>query len=308
MRQSLFRSFLVASTLSLALTSACSDSSGPGTGTLSLRLTDAPGDVLAAVVTISEINLQGTGGTTVLSSSEVTTDLLTLSGSTATLLNGATVNAGTYSQLRFVITGAYIEVDNGDGTSSIYATSPTYPGLPAGAAVSGILQTPSFDTSGLKVTLPGDHLTITDGGETILLVDFDVSQSFGQQAGGSGQWVMHPVIVASDVTVSGSAQVNLSLDPSVTLPAPGGTQVTLADFSATLSNGGGFTRTVTFTDTDGDGTFTADFAFLAPGDYSLSLEVPAGVASLVTTPSMPQTVTVQAGATATQSISITGAS
>ena len=35
--------------------------------------------------------------------------------------------------------------------------------------------------------MTGNALTIT-GPEKILLVDFDVSQSFGAEAGGSGSW------------------------------------------------------------------------------------------------------------------------
>ena len=38
-----------------------------------------------------------------------------------------------------MITGAYIAVDNGDGSTSIYASSPDYAGLPSGAVVSGAI-------------------------------------------------------------------------------------------------------------------------------------------------------------------------
>jgi hypothetical protein len=55
---------------------------------------------------------------------------------------------------------------------------------------------PSFGTSGLKVKLPGDLLVVDDD-DHVILVDFDAAQSFGQVAGNSGQWVMHPVITAS---------------------------------------------------------------------------------------------------------------
>lgn len=135
---------------------ACGDGTGTsgGSGHLSLLLKDAPGDVVAAVVTITEINLQGGGGTTVLSNTAVTTNLLTLAADAETLLDNVVVPAGTYSQLRFVLSGAYIEVDNGDGTTSIYASAPDYPGLPPGATVAGDLQMPSMRQSGLKVTLP----------------------------------------------------------------------------------------------------------------------------------------------------------
>ena len=176
--------------------SGCSDSTAAGNARLSVLLTDAPGDVKSAVVTISEIYLQGSGRV-VLMDTAVTTDLLTLADSTAELVKDAVVPAGSYGQLRFVITGAYIEVDDGDGSTSIYATSPSYPGLPDGAHVDGTLKTPSFDQSGLKVKLPDDVLHLA-GEERVLLVDFDVSESFGHEAGGSGSWVMSPVLDASD--------------------------------------------------------------------------------------------------------------
>lgn len=62
----------------------------------------------------------------------------------------------------------------------------------------GTLIMPSVAQAVLKVNLPGDRLFV-DGNAQTLLVDFDVSQSFGQQAGESGSWVMHPVIQATEV-------------------------------------------------------------------------------------------------------------
>jgi hypothetical protein len=199
----------------------CKDSSAPGgTGQLTLLLKDARGDVQAAVVTIAQVYLQGDAGRTVLRNTPVTTDLLTLAANTATLVQDAVIPAGTYSQLRFVITGAYIKVDNGDNTSGIYASWPDYAGLPPGARVKGKLRMPSLAQSGLKVILPGDALTVAGYDQKILLVDFDVSQSFGHAAGQSGQWVMHPVVTATDISTGavGSARIDLSLGTGVTLP------------------------------------------------------------------------------------------
>jgi len=257
--------------VTLAVAACSDDGMSSGSGQLSVVLKDAPGDIKAAVVTISEINLQGSGGKLVLSSNEVTTDLLTLSTDVATLVQDATVPAGNYTQLRFVITGGYIEVDNGNGTSSIYASDPNYAGLPPGATVAGNLHMPSLGQSGLKVTLPGNKLTISSGDQKILLVDFDVSQSFGHLAGGSGQWVMHPVIKADDISASGGARVAVTLDAGVTLP---GTAV-LSEFSVTLTGSDGVPRTVPLDDSDGDGTFEAVYDFLAPGDYAVTVQAPA---------------------------------
>ena len=57
---------------------------------------------------------------------------------------------------------------------------------------------PSYAESGLKVVLNGDALEVV-GAQKVLLVDFDVEQSFGHQAGQSGQWVMHPVLTGGEI-------------------------------------------------------------------------------------------------------------
>jgi hypothetical protein len=272
----------------------CRDSSAPGgTGKLTLLLKDAPGDVQAAVVTIAEVNLQGDGGKTVLLGTPVTTDLLTLAADAATLVQDAVIPAGTYSQLRFVITGAYIQVDNGDGTSRIYASSPDYAGLPPGATVTGQLQMPSLAQSGLKVTLPGGALTVVGDDQRILLVDFDVSQSFGHQAGNSGKWVMHPVVTATEITTGafGSARIDLSLGTNVTLP-PG---VELSGFTATLTGSDAVPHTVGFVASATPGIFSASFGPLRPGAYAVTLTAPAAVSSFTTTPPLPGSVDIVGG-------------
>jgi hypothetical protein len=201
----LLRPALVA--LLLAASYGCGDSAGPGSTQLSILMKDAPAGVTSAVVTISQIYLQGEDGRVVLSDQETTTDLLTLANDTQTLVQDAAVPSGTYSQLRFVITGAYIEVQDDPAcdpaqttcVTSIYATE----GYSTPKPAAGGLQTPSLDQSGLKVNVPGDAL-ILSGERKVLLVDFDVAESFGHEGGDSGKWVMHPVINATDFQV-GSA-------------------------------------------------------------------------------------------------------
>src|ERR1043166_4095394 len=106
--------------LGAILVTACGQSSG----SISIKLKDAPGDFKAAVVTISEIDLVGSGGVTVLSSASTTTNLLTLANDTADLVKNVNVEPGTYSELRFKISGAYVEVENsGGGTRSEEHTS-----------------------------------------------------------------------------------------------------------------------------------------------------------------------------------------
>jgi hypothetical protein len=203
MSKGLRRSFAFVAVAALAIVGACTDSpTSTRMSRVNLLLTDAPGDVLAAVVTIDQIYIQGTsaegadGSRIVLREEDVTTDLLTLVNDTQLLVDDVAIPEGTYRQLRFVISGGYIEVENDDGSTSIYASSADYVGLPVGAVVAGQLQMPSFAQSGLKVNLPSDLFTV--GADPVwVLVDFDVSQSFGRAAGGSGMWVMSPVLQGS---------------------------------------------------------------------------------------------------------------
>ena len=296
----------------LASAGACGEASTANvtSGKISLLLTDAPGDVKKAVVTISQVYLQGDGedasGRVILRDTPITTDLLTLANSTADLVKDATVPAGTYGQLRFVITGGYIEIENGDGSTSVFATSPTYAGLPAGTTVAGQLKMPSFATSGLKVNLPGGSVRI-DSEQTILLVDFDVSRSYGKEAGISGQWVMSPVLTATDLTFSGGLKVSLSKDPALTLPSVNGTPVTLGQFKATLTKAGGTTEELALTDADLNGTFEATFKYVVAGSYTVNFVAPAGVSSFTTNPASPATVTVTSGTTGSHAAVLTAA-
>jgi hypothetical protein len=169
---------------------------------LTLLLTDAPGDVTAAVVTISSIYLQGgsdddeatdEGGRVYLRTEPVTTDLLTLVDDVATLVDGAVIPAGNYGQIRFVIEGAYVEVETDDGFE-IFST-PGYAEAPE--TVHGELKCPSCSQSGIKVNFQG-ALSLEGDDETVL-VDFDVSETFGKEAGNSGKWMMQPSLKGSRV-------------------------------------------------------------------------------------------------------------
>jgi Domain of unknown function (DUF4382) len=181
--------------VALATALASCDSQGPnGTTSLSVRLKDAPGDVQHAFVTITEVDLVGSGGVQVLTETPVTTDLLTLANDVLTLVQDVEVPSGTYHELRFKISGACLAVDDGNGGSTVYATL-DYDATPCGGSATGTLQAPSFAQSGLKVKMAGGALVL-DVPEKILLVDFDVTQSFGHEASG---WVMHPVVTGGEV-------------------------------------------------------------------------------------------------------------
>lgn len=279
----------------LALLGAACGGAQP-TGSVSVLLKDAPAGFSAAVVTISEVDLVGSGGTTVLTTKKTTTDLLTLANDTAKLVDGAVVPVGTYSQLRFVITGGYVAVNG-----TLYASSPTYEGLPAGATVGGTLRMPSYAESGLKVDLPGGAVTV-DTGAKVLLVDFDVSQSFGQDAGASGSWVMTPVTHATELELTGDVGVTVALAPGVTLPAG----ETLAAFQAVLTPAAGGSSTSLPLVAGASGQYGVTFQYVFPGSYTLTLAAPTGT-TFTTSPALPVTVAVTSGQATPESILLTSA-
>lgn len=293
--RSLIGAALVASTFAFA---ACGESGPSGNTSLSIRLKDAPSELQKAVVTISEVDLVGSNGTIVLSSTPVTVDLLTLATQTMDLVKDATVPSGTYTQLRFKISGAYIETGTPGVTTSIYATSPTYAGLPAGTQVTGELQTPSFEQSGLKVTFQDNALDI-EGDQKILLVDFDVAQSFGHAAGQSDKWVMHPVITGGTLTASGGVHVTAHNAQGITFA------LSTANATLTDANGAALGTPHALTDANSDGTYEADFGFLGAGSYKVSI-VPAQ-GSITTDPVSPRAVTVTAGQSTTVDFTVNAA-
>jgi hypothetical protein len=133
----------------------------------------------------------GHGGSVVLLDDPVTMELFELEAFAGDLVDRATVSPGRYPQLRFVISGGYIDV-SGEG---IYATSGY--AVPEGETVIGELRMPSYSTSGFKVLLPSGSVSLAGGEHLALRVHFDVAESFGKGTG-SGDWIMRPTLRATD--------------------------------------------------------------------------------------------------------------
>jgi hypothetical protein len=198
--------------LSLCSSVACGVETGAGRVSLGLRDGSQPigdstgatatsdGAIFHGMVTLEQISLQPTDAgdeadRVVLYDHRVNVDLMTLNAVTNSLVDGAIVPVGHYSELSFVISGGFIDI----GGLGVFA-SPDYPFVPAGTLVAGELKMPSVGSSGLEVSLPDGGLALVSDAERVVQVDFDVSRSFGLDAGTSGAWVMHPVINATDVT------------------------------------------------------------------------------------------------------------
>lgn len=306
------KQFFAALALLVALGGCDQGSSGPAeAGKLSVLLTDAPGDFERAVVTIDAIYLQGNGGSDEkgrvnLMEAPITVDLLELRNEVLDLVTEEVLPGGTYSELRLVISGGYIEVveaEDADGNPTvtrIYASSPQYAAA-QGVSAAGELQMPSFAQSGLKIKLPGGAVRV-DGDQTVLLLDFNVAESFGRVAGQSGKWVMDPVIHASDFELAGGVEFTLALAEGVTLPTVAGKLLTLADFQVSLDKDG---DVLTETFVARDGTLRVNFYFLTPGTtYPVAFIEPAGLGVKLDA-EFPETVSVTSGSTYRKTFTIT---
>lgn len=283
-------------TLALLLTlpvAACDDTTDAEFGEVSIQLTDAAGDEVAeAWVTITDIYFQEESGENdpegsrvyVLEDADETHELLSLSDAVADLVIGQEVPTGTYGQLRVVISGGCIVTDTG----SVFATD----GYGNCGAADGVLNMPSFAQTGAKVLLNGLEVS---GGQQVLLLDFDVEDSFGREPGMSGMWVMQPVIHGSEISLTSGIAVTLS-EGDVTLPAG----FDLGQFSATMLPAESDSSRVDFADDDGDGTYELDFRFLIPdnGPFDVRLNAPDGL-TVTVDPVSPATVSPASGETAT---------
>jgi hypothetical protein len=103
---------------------------------------------------------------------------------------------------------------------------------------------------------------------------------------------------------TGSIHTSVQLGSGVTLP----NAATLDQFSAVLVSGASDTvGVVVLSDSAGTPVFVADFTFLTPASYTLSLKLPATVASVTTNPTTPEAVAVTSGQQVTAALTVTAA-
>jgi hypothetical protein len=287
---------------------ACDDAttSGPDTGRLTIQLTDAPGDLAEAYIKIDEFVLIGAPGDTTAAGRISLQpeeggyiDLLTLAGGKMLeIVDAAAVPAGTYSELRLVLDEAYVRLEDGRVFATAGAT------LPTGTTAAGVLKCPSCSQSGFKVKFVNGGLQV--GSDSNVLIDFDVAQSFGHEAGKSGMWIMKPVLRATATTVRlGSIRGQVSLATGVTLPACGTQPPSLALFKPRAIMGN---DTITGT-TDTLGVFR--IANALPGTYALGsigdISFTNGDTLTFTSTVAPSTVTVVQGDSVAAAYQITAA-
>ena len=169
---------------------ACADSTGPGTGTLMVRLTDAPFssdsvsrvDVYVVRVDTKTVDTDSAdaahavtddsvaaGGWTTIAAPNRSIELLALRNGLSTALGGATLPAGSYRNFRLVIdpSKSSVTLKNGQVLTSTSMPNVSFPS----AARSGIK---------LVITRP---IVVTEGDTATTLIDFDVNNSFVMRSG-----------------------------------------------------------------------------------------------------------------------------
>jgi hypothetical protein len=245
---------------------ACSDSSGTGSGLLTVRLTDAPfpfSDVARVDVYVVRIDARKTEPTDDEAADETDNDewttvgtpgavinLLDLADGKTTNLGATTLPTGTYNGFRLIIDPARSSLTLKDGTQ------------PA-------IQFPSAGHSGIKVKLDRP-IALTENG-TVMTLDFDVGRSFVMRGNGARNgFNFRPVIraVAQDITGSVSGSVRASSATGAAVP-----NTTIEVLTAgSLLNDADPTHIVRSTSTDANGNFR--IAFLLPGAYVLRATPP----------------------------------
>lgn len=198
------RTSVVLSAALLLGATACSDSTGSGTGTVGVRLTNA--SVAAAVSNVAASMTEAPlpagavksvdifvvridakrdeptdsaaaedtegaqsekDGWVTVAEPNAKIDLMKLADGTNTFLGDAKVAAGAYNGFRLIIDPAKSSVTLNDAASTVIG----------GEGIEG-LKFPSAAKTGLKIKLSGGPVDVKEGDATVLVVKFDVSKSF----------------------------------------------------------------------------------------------------------------------------------
>ena len=175
---------IVAAAVLVACGGGGSDSSA--TGTLRLSLTDAPACGYDSVfVTVEKVRVHKSGSAAdsdggwseVVLAPAQRVDLLTLTNGTLLPLGQTALPAGTYNQMRLVLS------PNSSSTPLANAIKPT-------GGTETALTTPSGAQSGLKMNI---NIDVAADKVADFAIDFDACKSF-VKAGNSGQYLLKPVL------------------------------------------------------------------------------------------------------------------
>lgn len=241
----------------------------PGSGAMTVRLTDAPFpfaevsrvdvhvvrvDARIATATEAEAgNVAERSSWTTVAEPNALINLLDLANGTTQNLGTTTLPTGTYSGFRLVID---------PGQSSITLKDGTKPSV----------QWPSAAQTGIKVNL--DQPIALDANGSVVILDFDVGRSFvmrGNSIKNNGL-LFKPVVRGTATDITGSASGVVRGD-NATGPVVADATVEVLKAGTTLDNTDD-ANIVATARTGANGAFK--FAFLVPGTYVLRATPPAG--------------------------------
>ncbi len=232
----------------LAVLAACQGSSATssGTATLNVHLVDGP----PAALEYTQLNLHiervelataatDGGAWTVLGSPNKTVNLLALTGGIdETLVNGASIPAGSYGQLRLIL---------GDGNTICTAPVAEDGTCPANALHD--LKVPSGLQTGVKIDV---HFDVQPDTTKDVFIDFDAHRSvFVHAAGHSGQYILRPVVRGYDLVVTGAVK-GVVTDATTQAPLAG------IDVMAETLDGQGNPSVARTAKTGSDGSYVLD--------------------------------------------------
>jgi hypothetical protein len=249
----------VASASALILLSSCflaasgcggDGSDAPGTGALTVGLTDAPVDGASEVVVVfSGIELHHADGRNIDIdfSSAKSIDLLKFqNGATSVLTQDYAVPAGEYQWMRLKVLAA----KNSQGESYIKMLSGAqYP-----------LWIPSGSESGLKLVRP---FTVAQGSTTRLVIDFDLRKSITAPPGQDPNYIMRPTLRLLDQLQVGTITATVDLAALAAAQLGAGSPVSGCDAGLYLFAGGAATPD----DQDGSATDGPDPVIYKPVPY-----------------------------------------
>ena len=255
---------LMISTIAFA---ACSDSSGTGTGLLTVRLTDAPfpfSDVSRVDVFVVRVDARTTattdaeaadetnhGGWTTIATPNASINLLDLGSGKTMNLGATTLATGNYNGFRLILDTDKSSITLKDGTKPP-------------------ISFPSAGQTGIKIKLDQPIQLTVDG--SVMTLDFDIGRSFVMRGNtASNGFNFKPVIraVAQDITgtVTGSVHANSATGAVV----PGATVEVLT--AGSLLADSDPLHIVRSSPTDASGNFR--ISFLLAGPYVLRATPPA---------------------------------
>jgi uncharacterized protein DUF4382 len=216
----------------LAFLAACGGQSSDGMGTINVKLVDGPITGYKEInVNIQKVEIAGESGWITLGEPKQTFDLLTLTGGvSATLVNGKTIPAGHYTQMRLVL-GSGNTIMLADGTVAD-------------------LTIPSGMQTGIKLLV---NFTVQPGTTRDVMIDFVAEHSVQvvQTGGSSPMYILRPTIHVVDNFLATGSISGKFVDGS-------GAALAGAEVMAEQLDSSGVPTVVRETLTAADGTYLLD--------------------------------------------------